>query len=185
MVEVVRNKRNNRILIGIIIFAFIALLVVTIAVIAISANDSRKSGNSQSTTTSDDSSDGGDNGQSSSNSSSTSPDDDSDEETDDNEITGSIDYRGLVGDTLRIQTTIDGSYSDGTCVLTLNGPNEQSYTSTVRMMSISSSSSTCNGFDINMDAVEDDDELRSGKWTITIDLSSGGKTGQLTDEMSL
>ena len=36
-----------------------------------------------------------------------------------------------------------------------------------------------------MDAVEDDDELRSGKWTITIDLSSGGKTGQLTDEMSL
>ena len=182
MVEVVRNKRNNRILIGIIIFAFIALLVVTIAVIAISANDSRKSDNSQSTTTSDD---GGDNSQSSSNSSSTSPDDDSDKETDNSEITGSIDYRGLVGDTLRIQTTIDGSYSDGTCVLTLNGPNEQSYTSTVRMMSISSSSSTCNGFDINMDAVEDDDELRSGKWTITIDLSSGGKTGQLTDEMSL
>ena len=42
MVQVVRNKKSNRVLIGVIVFMFVALLAVTIAVIAISSRKAQQ-----------------------------------------------------------------------------------------------------------------------------------------------
>ena len=107
------------------------------------------------------------------------------DENDENKITGNIDYRALVGDTLSIRTTINELINDGTCSLTITGPHEQVYKLTDKIIPNSASTSTCVGFDINMDLIEKDEEQRAGKWTITIDLASGGRTGQLVSEMTL
>ena len=92
------------------------------------------------------------------------------DENDENKITGNIDYRALVGDTLSIRTTINELFNDGTCILTITGPHEQVYKLTDAL---------------SQSLVEKDEEQRAGKWTITIDLASGGRTGQLVSEMTL
>lgn len=178
MVNVVRNKKSNRILIGVVIFMFVALLSVMIVVITLNATRSSYVDNSDTGNTNTPTKDEG-------------GDEEADEdgepsgEPDDNTITGQIDYRSLARDTLQIRTTINESLSDGTCSLTLTGPNGQEYKTTSRIMSNSSSTSTCNGFDIDMNQIEKDDELRAGKWTIVIDLSSGGKTGQVISDITM
>lgn len=174
MVNVVRNKKSNRILIGVVVFMFVALLSVMIVVITLNATRSSYVNNSENTSTKDESGD-----------EEADKDSESGGETDDDTITGQIDYRSLARDTLQIRTTINESLSDGTCSLTLTGPNGQEYKTTSRIMSNSSSTSTCNGFDVDMNQVEKDDELRAGKWTITIDLSSGGKTGQVISDITM
>lgn len=191
MVQVVRNKKSNRVLIGVIIFMFVALLIVTIAVIVISGRKAQQeigtspteqqSGEEQNSDDEDEDkeenngSNGGENGEISGEV----------DENDENKITGNIDYRALVGDTLSIRTTINELFNDGTCSLTITGPHEQVYKLTDKIIPNSASTSTCVGFDINMDLVEKDEERRAGKWTITIDLASGGRTGQLVSEMTL
>lgn len=191
MVQVVRNKKSNRVLIGVIIFMFVALLIVTIAVIVISSRKAQQeigtspteqqSGEEQNSDDEDEDkeenngSNGGENGEISGEV----------DENDENKITGNIDYRALVGDTLSIRTTINELFNDGTCSLTITGPHEQVYKLTDKIIPNSASTSTCVGFDINMDLIEKDEEQRAGKWTITIDLASGGRTGQLVSEMTL
>lgn len=178
MVNVVRNKKSNRILIGVVIFMFVALLSVMIVVITLNATRSSYVDNSDTGNTNAPTKDeGGDE--------EADKDGESGGESDDNTITGQIDYRSLARDTLQIRTTINESLSDGTCSLTLTGPNGQEYKTTSRIMSNSSSTSTCNGFDIDMNQIEKDDELRAGKWTIVIDLSSGGKTGQVISDITM
>lgn len=178
MVNVVRNKKSNRILIGVVIFMFVALLSVMIVVITLNATRSSYVNNSDTDNTNTPTKDeGGDE--------EADKDGETGGETDDDTITGQIDYRSLARDTLQIRTTINESLSDGTCSLILTGPNGQEYTTTSRIMSNSSSTSTCNGFDIDMNQIEKDDELRAGKWTIVIDLSSGGKTGQVISDITM
>ena len=178
MVNVVRNKKSNRILIGVVIFMFVALLSVMIVVITLNATRSSYVDNSDTGNTNAPTKDeGGDE--------EADKDGEPGGEPDDNTITGQIDYRSLARDTLQIRTTINESLSDGTCSLTLTGPNGQEYKTTSRIMSNSSSTSTCNGFDIDMNQIEKDDELRAGKWTIVIDLSSGGKTGQVISDITM
>lgn len=178
MVNVVRNKKSNRILIGVVIFMFVALLSVMIVVITLNATRSSYVDNSDTGDTNAPTKDeGGDE--------EADKDGEPGGEPDDNTITGQIDYRSLARDTLQIRTTINESLSDGTCSLTLTGPNGQEYKTTSRIMSNSSSTSTCNGFDIDMNQIEKDDELRAGKWTIVIDLSSGGKTGQVISDITM
>ena len=194
MANVVRNKKSNRVLIGVIIFMFIALLAVTIAVIVISANrSSRRQNNDEivTNTTDDEQSDDqvaqGEDGDQPADDETPAPGDETGNgEGEKKEVTGAIDYRGMVGNTLQIHTTINQSLSDGTCSLTLVGPNGQQYKATAQIIPNSAAStSTCNGFDVNMDQVEKKMELRAGKWTITIDLSTSEYTGQLTSEISL
>ena len=191
MVQVVRNKKSNRVLIGVIIFMFVALLIVTIAVIVISgrkaqqeigtnpteqqSDEEQNSDDEDEDKEENNGSNGGENGEISGEV----------DENDENKITGNIDYRALVGDTLSIRTTINELFNDGTCSLTVTGPHEQVYKLTDKIIPNSASTSTCVGFDINMDLIEKDEEQRAGKWTITIDLASGGRTGQLVSEMTL
>ena len=101
------------------------------------------------------------------------------------EIKGTIDYRSLVGETLQIRTTIDGVLDNGICALTIVGPNKQEYKSTVKAIKNTDTTSTCNGFDVDMARLEKEEELRAGKWTITINLTDGDRTGQMTSEMTL
>lgn len=191
MVQVVRNKKSNRVLIGVIIFMFVALLIVTIAVIVISGRKAQQEiGTSpaeqqSSEEQNSDDEDGDKEENNESNSGENGEISGEVDENDENKITGNIDYRALVGDTLSIRTTINELFNDGTCSLTITGPHEQVYKLTDKIIPNSASTSTCVGFDINMDLVEKDEERRAGKWTITIDLASGGRTGQLVSEMTL
>ena len=191
MVQVVRNKKSNRVLIGVIIFMFVALLIVTIAVIVISGRKAQQEiGTSpteqqSSEEQNSDDEDGDKEENNESNSGENGEISGEVDENDENKITGNIDYRALVGDTLSIRTTINELFNDGTCSLTITGPHEQVYKLTDKIIPNSASTSTCVGFDINMDLIEKDEEQRAGKWTITIDLASGGRTGQLVSEMTL
>ena len=191
MVQVVRNKKSNRVLIGVIIFMFVALLIVTIAVIVISGRKAQQEiGTNPTEQQSDEEQNSGDeDGDKEENNESNSGENGEIsgevDENDENKITGNIDYRALVGDTLSIRTTINELFNDGTCSLTITGPHEQVYKLTDKIIPNSASTSTCVGFDINMDLVEKDEERRAGKWTITIDLASSGRTGQLVSEMTL
>ena len=191
MVQVVRNKKSNRVLIGVIIFMFVALLIVTIAVIVISGRKAQQEIGANPTEQQSDeeqNSDDEDEGKEENNEHNSGENGEISgevDENDENKITGNIDYRALVGDTLSIRTTINELFNDGTCSLTITGPHEQVYKLTDKIIPNSASTSTCVGFDINMDLVEKDEEQRAGKWTITIDLASGGRTGQLVSEMTL
>ena len=191
MVQVVRNKKSNRVLIGVIIFMFVALLIVTIAVIVISGRKAQQEiGTNPTEQQSDEEQNSDDEGgdkeeNNESNSGENGEISGEVDENDENKITGNIDYRALVGDTLSIRTTINELFNDGTCSLTITGPHEQVYKLTDKIIPNSASTSTCVGFDINMDLIEKDEEQRAGKWTITIDLASGGRTGQLVSEMTL
>lgn len=177
MVEVVRDKKSNWVLTGVIIFVFIALLVVIIAVVAISASRNQSSNDYKEEVVTDSSRDS----DVSTGGSSTGTDDDESN----GEIKGTIDYRSLVGETLQIRTTIDGVLDNGICALTIVGPNKQEYKSTVKAIKNTDATSTCNGFDVDMARLEKEEELRAGKWTITINLTDGERTGQMTSEMTL
>lgn len=177
MVEVVRDKKPKWVLTGVIVFVSIALLVVIIAVVAISVSRNQSGNNYEEEVIVDSSRDSG----VSTGGSSTGTDDDESN----GEIKGTIDYRSLVGETLQIRTTIDGVLDNGICALTVVGPNKQEYKSTVKAIKNTGTTSTCNGFDVDMARLEKEEELRAGKWTITINLTDGDRTGQMTSEMTL
>lgn len=177
MVEVVRDKKPKWVLTGVIVFVSIALLVVIIAVVAISVSRNQYGNNYEEEVIVDSSRDS----DVSTGGSSTGTDDDESN----GEIKGTIDYRSLVGETLQIRTTIDGVLDNGICALTIVGPNKQEYKSTVKAIKNTDTTSTCNGFDVDMARLEKEEELRAGKWTITINLTDGDRTGQMTSEMTL
>ena len=177
MVEVVRDKKPKWVLTGVIVFVSIALLVVIIAVVAISVSRNQSGNNYEEEVIVDSSR----NSDVSTGGSSMGTDDDESN----GEIKGTIDYRSLVGETLQIRTTIDGVLDNGICALTIVGPNKQEYKSTVKAIKNTDTTSTCNGFDVDMARLEKEEELRAGKWTITINLTDGDRTGQMTSEMTL
>lgn len=177
MVEVVRDKKPKWVLTGVIVFVSIALLVVIIAVVAISVSRNQSGNNYEEEIIVDSSRDS----DVSTGGSSTGTDDDESN----GEIKGTIDYRSLVGETLQIRTTIDGVLDNGICALTIVGPNKQEYKSTVKAIKNTDTTSTCNGFDVDMARLEKEEKLRAGKWTITINLTDGDRTGQMTSEMTL
>lgn len=178
MIEVVRDKKPKWVLTGVIVFVSITLLVVIITVVAIGVSRNQSGNNYEEEVVMDSPQDsdvltGG---------SSTGTDDDDESN---GEIKGTIDYRSLVGETLQIRTTIDGVLDNGICALTIVGPNKQEYKSTVKAIKNTDATSTCNGFDVDMARLEKEEELRAGKWTITINLTDGDRTGQMTSEMTL
>lgn len=177
MVEVVRDKKPKWVLTGVIVFVSIALLVVIIAVVAISVSRNQSGNNYEEEVIVDSSRDS----DVSTGGSSMGTDDDESN----GEIKGTIDYRSLVGETLQIRTTINGVLNNGICALTIVGPNKQEYKSTVKAIKNTDTTSTCNGFDVDMARLEKEEELRAGKWTITINLTDGDRTGQMTSEMTL
>ena len=177
MVEVVRDKKPKWVLTGVIVFVSIALLVVIIAIVAISVSRNQSGNNYEEEVIVDSSRDS----DVSTGGSSTGTDDDESN----GEIKGTIDYRSLIGETLQIRTTIDGVLDNGICALTIVGPNKQEYKSTVKAIKNTDTTSTCNGFDVDMARLEKEEELRAGKWTITINLTDGERIGQMTSEMTL
>lgn len=92
-------------------------------------------------------------------------------------LTGSITYSSVSGSNLVIRTAIDQALGSGTCRLTLtNGARVVTRTSNIAP---NPSSSTCEGFDIAIA------ELSGGKWNISIEISSGSKTGVLTGSVDV
>lgn len=99
-------------------------------------------------------------------------------------LTGIINYKSVVNNTLQIRTTINQYLDEGSCILTLNGPNGQTYTNSVNIIA-NPSSSTCYGFDIPLDLIQADQDKRRGEWTINIHMTSGTRTGDLQDKIAL
>ncbi len=92
-------------------------------------------------------------------------------------LTGVVNYKTVVGETLVLRTTIHQLVPSGTCNLTMtNG--QKTVTRSSQIMQ-NPSSSTCEGFDIPTA------ELSGGKWNIQITISSGDKTGTITDTVGL
>lgn len=180
MANIERDRHSKRILIGVIIFMFILLLGVMIATIAISNSggnhtkpvmgepkkEEPSSETEQQSTNDEEVTEPGEEGKP-------------------KPIKGEITYHSLVGDTLQIRTNISESLNDGTCSLTITGPKGQTYKDTAKIIANSSSTSTCNGFDVDIERVEKDEENRAGQWQIVIDLSLGDRAGQLKSEMTI
>lgn len=79
--------------------------------------------------------------------------------------------------TLQIRSLIESIVSDGTCTLTLSRDGKQiTKTSGVQTMS---SSSTCQGFDVPVA------ELSAGTWTVTLNVSTEGRSGVATRTVTI
>lgn len=93
-------------------------------------------------------------------------------------LTGSITYAAVSGDKLVIRVLIDQLVGEqGTCSLTLSRSGRKDIAKAVNTMD-NPSSSTCQGFDIPLT------ELAKGTWNIKINISAGGKLGQLEGQVS-
>lgn len=92
-------------------------------------------------------------------------------------LTGVITYTGVTDGTLMIRTTINQTISTGTCRLTLSKGSK----TVTRDSGIAQnpSSSTCQGFDVSTA------ELGSGKWNITITITSGDRSGELKGNVTI
>jgi uncharacterized protein YpmS len=92
-------------------------------------------------------------------------------------LTGVVNYKSVINDSLLLRTTINQILNSGTCDLTLsNGQKTVTRSSSIVQ---NPSSSSCEGFDIPIS------ELGSGTWSIEIKLTGEEKTGILTDSVSL
>lgn len=97
-------------------------------------------------------------------------------------LTGTITVAAVSNGNLTVRNLVDQLVGDkdGTCTLTLTGPNGKNYTNQAKLID-DPQSSTCRGWDIPTS------ELGgvSGHWTIKIDLAGGGRTGTITKEVDL
>lgn len=100
-------------------------------------------------------------------------------------IKGKIDNTSLVNGSLQVRVTINEVINDGTCELTLVGPREQKYNNTTQIIPNSSTTSICNGFDVLINDVEQDRDKQTGKWLVTVNLSTKTRHGKLTSEIIL
>ena len=100
-------------------------------------------------------------------------------------IKGKIDNTSLVNGSLQVRVTINEVINDGTCELTLVGPREQKYNNTTQIIPNSSTTSICNGFDVLINDVEQDRDKQTGKWLVTVNLSTKTRHGKLTGEIIL
>lgn len=100
-------------------------------------------------------------------------------------IKGKIDNTSLVNGSLQVRVTINEVINDGTCELALVGPREQKYSNTTQIIANSSTTSICNGFDVLINDVEQDRDKQTGKWLVTVNLSTKTRQGKLTSEIIL
>lgn len=100
-------------------------------------------------------------------------------------IKGKIDNTSLVNGSLQVRVTINEVINDGTCELALVGPREQKYNNTTQIIPNSSTTSICNGFDVLINDVERDRDKQTGKWLVTVNLSTKTRQGKLTSEIIL
>lgn len=100
-------------------------------------------------------------------------------------IKGKIDNTSLVNGSLQVRVTINEVINDGTCELALVGPREQKYNNTTQIIANSSTTSICNGFDVLINDVEQDRDKQTGKWLVTVNLSTKTRQGKLTGEIIL
>lgn len=100
-------------------------------------------------------------------------------------IKGKIDNTSLVNGSLQVRVTINEVINDGTCELSLVGPREQKYNNTTQIIANSSTTSICNGFDVLINDVEQDRDKQTGKWLVTVNLSTKTRQGKLTSEIIL
>lgn len=100
-------------------------------------------------------------------------------------IKGKIDNTSLVNGSLQVRVTINEVINDGTCELALVGPREQKYNNTTQIIANSSTTSICNGFDVLINDVERDRDKQTGKWLVTVNLSTKTRQGKLTGEIIL
>lgn len=100
-------------------------------------------------------------------------------------IKGKIDNTSLVNGSLQVRVTINEVINDGTCELALVGPREQKYNNTTQIIPNSSTTSICNGFDVLINDVEQDRDKQTGKWLVTVNLSTKTRQGKLTSEIIL
>ena len=94
-----------------------------------------------------------------------------------NSLTGFINYKAVVGNALSLRVTIDQSISSGVCALTLSS-NDRTVTKTVPVVQ-NPSSATCEGFSIPVS------ELGSGKWDISLTITSDDRAGTFKDSVTI
>ena len=209
----IQDKKNKKVLIGVIIFIVMIALGLTATVLYLNSNSNKNTEVTKDKTDNKEKSDKekSDDGNSADDKSNgTKPDDSSNNGRTDNSnstsndnaggktptqyeganpnnnssLTGIINYKSVVNNTLQIRTTINQYLDEGSCILTLNGPNGQTYTNSVNIIA-NPSSSTCYGFDIPLDLIQADQDKRRGEWTINIHMTSGTRAGDLQDKIAL
>lgn len=94
-----------------------------------------------------------------------------------NTLAASITAASQNGSTLQIRTLIEEVVSGGNCTLTLTQDTKK-VTKNASTQALSSSS-TCQGFDVATS------ELAPGSWTITIDITTSGKTAHLNKVITI
>lgn len=207
----IQDKKNKKVLIGVIIFIVMIALGLTATVLYLNSNNNRNTEVTKDKTDNKEKSDKekSDDGDSADDKSSSTKSDDNNSKTDNSNsasndnaggktptqyeganpnnssnLTGIINYKSVVNNTLQIRTTINQYLDEGSCTLTLNGPNGQTYTNSVNIIA-NPSSSTCYGFDIPLDLIQADQDKRRGEWTINIHMTSGTRAGDLQDKITL
>lgn len=102
-----------------------------------------------------------------------------------NRLSGQIISKTINYKSLQIRTSIDQTIDNGSCNLFLDGPNNIHYETSAKIIQNSSKKSSCYGFDINLNDIERDQEKIAGEWKITINLTSGNKSGQIVDSINI
>ncbi len=201
MVEVTyKKKKSFKAIIGVTIFIFVVLLATLITVIVISAQKGddykvkktpvakqakkpkpkKESDDEEETDDKDDLNKPGEN-----NNDPNSPKTTKKRKKTPKPIKGKIDNTSLVNGSLQVRVTINEVINDGTCELALVGPREQKYNNTTQIIANSSTTSICNGFDVLINDVEQDRDKQTGKWLVTVNLSTKTRQGKLTSEIIL
>lgn len=208
----IQDKKNKKVLIGVIVFIVMIALGLTATVLYLNSNSNKNTEVTKDKTSDKEKSDKekSDDNSADDKSDSTKPNDSSNNGRTDNSnstsndnaggktpaqyeganpnnssnLTGIINYKSVVNNTLQIRTTINQYLDEGSCTLTLNGPNGQTYTNSVNIIA-NPSSSTCYGFDIPLDLIQADQDKRRGEWTINIHMTSGTRAGDLQDKITL
>lgn len=201
MVEVTyKKKKSFKAIIGVTIFIFVVLLATLITVIVISAQKGddykvkktpvakqakkpkpkKESDDEEETDDKDDPNKPADNNNDPNN-----PKTNKKRKKTPKPIKGKIDNTSLVNGSLQVRVTINEVINDGTCELALVGPREQKYNNTTQIIANSSTTSICNGFDVLINDVERDRDKQTGKWSVTVNLSTKTRQGKLTGEIIL
>ena len=201
MVEVTyKKKKSFKAIIGVTIFIFVVLLATLITVIVISAQKgddykvkktpvAKQAKKPKPKKESDDEEEANDdvdpNKPAENNNDPSSPKTIKKKKKTPKPIKGQIDNTSLVNGSLQVRVTINEVINDGTCELALVGPREQKYNNTTQIIANSSTTSICNGFDVLINDVERDRDKQTGKWLVTVNLSTKTRQGKLTSEIIL
>ena len=93
-------------------------------------------------------------------------------------LTGVVNYAGATANNIIIRVNIDQYIDGGTCKLNLSQNGVVAYTTTSNLIA-DVTTATCEGFNLPRSVVG------SGNFAISIELSSGDKTGVINGELSL